>query len=291
MAVQLARHLFPNLHEANVLLVGSGTMSELAARNLCDNGAQRLVIVNRTPEHALNLAQELHATHRPFTELSEALVERDVVNTSTTAPRTIITPDLMDRVLPQRQGRSLLLIDIALPRDIDPQIAQYPGIHLYNIDDLQQEVDRGIRLRMQEVERVQQIIVQEVAAFQRWRASLSVVDTISDLRHYVEDLRRQELTRTLRQLAPTLSESEVAAVQEMSTRLVNKILHMPMKQLKEAAATGQGHIYTEATRYLFHLDEEEKEYEANTHRNQVQQARHDPDQAGQHATPSMVAGS
>jgi glutamyl-tRNA reductase len=291
VAVQLARHLFPNLHEAKVLLVGSGAMSELAARNLRDNGAQRLVIVNRTLEHALNLARELHATHRPFTELCEALVENDVVISSTTAPRAIITPELMKRVMEQRQGRSLLLIDIALPRDVDPQVANFEGVHLYNIDDLQQEVDRGIRLRMQEVEHVQQIIAQEVAAFQRWQSSLSVVDTISDLRHYAESLRRQELARTLRRLAPTLSDSEVAVVQEMSTRLINKILHVPMRQLKEAAAIGQGHIYTEALRYLFLLDEEEEKYEANTHRNQGQQARHDADQPDQHATPSAVVRS
>jgi glutamyl-tRNA reductase len=291
VAVQLARHLFPKLHEANVLLLGSGTMSELAARNLRAHGAERLVIVNRTIEHSLELAKELQARHRPFTELSEALVESDVVISSTTAPRAIITPELMERVMPQRQRRSLLLIDIALPRDVDPLVAHYDGVHLYNIDDLQQEVDRGISLRMQEIEHVQEIIEEELASFQRWKASLSVVDTISDLRQHVESLRRQELARTMRQLAPDLSEHDLAIVQEMSTRLMNKILHAPMRQLKEAAAIGQGHIYTEAMRYLFRLDEEEEKYETNTRRNASQQARHDPDQLDQRATPSAVAQS
>ncbi len=291
VAVQLARHLFPNLQEANVLLLGSGTMSELAARNLCANGAERLVIVNRTLEHAVDLAKELHATHRPFTELSEALVESDVVISSTTAPRAIITHELMTRVMVQRQGRSLLLIDIALPRDVDPQVAQFEGVHLYNIDDLQQEVDRGILLRLQEAEHVQQIIAQEVASFQRWQASLSVVDTISDLRQYAESLRRQELARTMRQIAPGLSEQEQAAVQEMSTRLINKLLHAPMRQLKEAAASGQGHIYSEAMRYLFCLDEEEEKYETNTRRNTGQQARHDTNQLDRRTAPSAVAQS
>ncbi|HEY4386271.1 MAG TPA: glutamyl-tRNA reductase [Ktedonobacteraceae bacterium] len=291
VAVQLARHFFANLHEANILLIGSGTMSELAARNLRANGAERLVIVNRTLEHALNLAKELNAVHRPFTELCEAMIESDVVISSTRAPRAIITPELMAHVMEQRQGRSLLLIDIALPRDIDPLVADCEGVHLYNIDDLQQEVDHGISLRMQEIEHVQQIISEELTAFQRWQASLSVVSTINDLRQYAESLRRQELARTLRQLGPGLTEHEVAVVQEMSTRLINKLLHIPMKQLKEAAAAGQGHIYTEAMRYLFHLDEEEENYEANTHRDSSQQARHDADELGQRATTSAVARS
>src|SRR5581483_2688366 len=131
-AVQFARNLLPDFHEANVLLVGSGKMSELAARNLCDNGAGRLVIVNRTQAPAIELAQSLQATHRTFAELSDALVEADVVISSTTAPHAIITPTLMQSVLEKRGGRSLLLIDIALPRDVDPAVASLPGIHLYN---------------------------------------------------------------------------------------------------------------------------------------------------------------
>jgi len=180
---------------------------------------------------------------------------------------------------------------LRLPRDVDPLVAHYEGVHLYNIDDLQQEVDRGISLRMQEIEHVQEIIAEELAAFQRWKASLSVVDTISDLRQHVESLRRQELARTMRQLAPGLSEHDLAVVQEMSTRLINKILHAPMRQLKEAAAIGQGHVYTEAMRYLFRLDEEEEKYETNTRRNASQQARHDPDQLDHRAAPSAAARS
>src|SRR2546421_6578692 len=122
VAVQLARQLFPRLNEACVLLIGSGQMSELAARNLCDNGAQRLLIMNRTQEHAIDLAQRFGALHRTFPELPEALVEADVVISSTTAPRAIITHELMCKVMNRRGGRSLLLIDIALPRDVEPSV-------------------------------------------------------------------------------------------------------------------------------------------------------------------------
>jgi len=259
VAVKLAKQLFPELHEACVLLVGSGKMSELAAHHLCDNGAQKLIIINRTPLHAMDLAQRFGATHRSFTELAASLVEADVVISSTTAPRALITREMMQEVMRRRNDRSLLLIDIALPRDVDPAVADLPGVHLYNMDNLESGVSEGIRLRLQEVEQVQEIIAQEVGAFDRWLRSLSVVDTISDLRQHADALRQQELTRTLQRLPSTLTERESLAIQELTTRLVNKLLHIPMLRLKEAAAEGQGHVYTEALRYLFDLKEQPDE--------------------------------
>lgn len=287
VAVQLARQLFPNLNQACVLLVGSGKMSELAARNLYDNGAQRLVIINRTQDHAVDLAQRTGAIHRSFTELPEALLEADVVITSTTAPRAVITLDMVREVMKQRHDRSLLLIDIALPRDIDPAVAAFPGVHLYNLDDLQTAVSEGIRLRMQEAAQVQSIIAAEVRAFESWLRSLSVVDTISDLRQHTEAMRQQELARTMRQLSVSLSEREAAAVQELTTRLMNKILHKPMLRLKDAAAAGQGHIYAEALRYLFDL--EEKADEAHYNRDESQQAGDDSNEPGNRAAAAAVA--
>ncbi|GCE02865.1 glutamyl-tRNA reductase [Dictyobacter aurantiacus] len=274
VAVQLARHLLPDFHQASVLLIGSGKMSELAARNLKDNGARQIVIVNRTQAHATELAESLQATLRPFQELSAALLEADVVISSTKAPHAILTPEIMAQVMRQRGERSLLMIDIALPRDIDPAVGAISDIHLYNLDDLQSEVERGIQLRLLETEHVQSIIEEEVQSFQRWLASLSVVDTISDLRQKADELRQQELTRILRQFSSTLSEREVAAVQELTKRLMNKLLHTPMLRLKDAAAAGQGHVYAEAMRYLFDLEENNHE---SDHRNASQQARHDPD--------------
>jgi glutamyl-tRNA reductase len=285
VAVKKARNLLPNFHEASVLLVGSGKMSELAARNLCDNGAQRLVIVNRTQANAIELAQSLQATLRPFAELREALVDADVVISSTTAPHTVIDTELMQLVMEQRNGRPLLLIDIALPRDVDPEVGSLPGVHLYNLDDLQAEVERGIYLRLQEAEHVQAIIAEEINVFEHWLSSLSVVDTINNLRQHVDVLRQQELARTLRQLTPTLSEHDVAAVQELTTRLINKVLHIPMLRLKDAAAAGQGYIYAEAMRYLFDLEEKSH---AHYHRNTSQQAGYDTDSVSSSAVASAV---
>lgn len=297
VAVQLARSLFPDLHRAKILLVGSGQMSELAARNLRDNGAQQLVIINRTHAHAVDLAQTLGATHRTFAELADELAKADVVISSTTAPRAIITTELMQQVMALRAQRALLLIDIALPRDVEPTVAHLPGVHLYNLDDLHSEVDKGIHLRMQEIAHVQAIIEEEVEGFSRWQASLSVSSTISDLRQHIEELRQQELARTMRQLASTLSEREAAAVQELTTRLVNKVLHTPMLQLKAAAAAGQGHVYAEALRYLFQLSEEEEDHsgreghEKDYHRHASKQAGTHTDTADRRTSPSACAKS
>src|SRR5579863_1035155 len=135
VAVQLARQLFPSLNEACVLLLGSGKMSELAAKNLCENGARRLIIINRTQMHAVDLAQRSGAAHRTFSALSDSLLEADVVISSTTAPNALITVEMLEAVMRQRAGRSLLLIDIALPRDVEAGVANIPGVHLYNLDD------------------------------------------------------------------------------------------------------------------------------------------------------------
>lgn len=292
VAVQLARHLFPQFAEASVLLIGSGQMSELAARNLRDNGAQRLVIINRTREHAVQIAQLLGATHRAFTELSDALIDADIAISSTTSTRALITYEMMQRVMERRQGRSLLLIDIALPRDVEPSVATLAGVHLYNVDDLQSEVEKGIQLRLQEVEHVQRIIEEEARAFQRWLSSLSVTGTITDLRHYADLLRQQELERVMRHLASSLSEREAAAIQELTTRFMNKLLHTPMLRLKDAAAAGRGHVYAEALRYLFDLEEQNDVHnEADNVRNTGQQARHDTDTLGHQTATSAVARS
>ncbi len=264
VAVQLAKKLLPTLDKACVLLVGSGKMSELTAHHLCDSGAQELIIINRTPLHAIDLAKRFGARHRSFKELAESLVEADVVISSTTAPLALITLELMQDVMKQRAERRILLIDLALPRDIEPEIAEMSGVHLYNLDDLEMGVNEGIRLRNQEVEQVQKIIFQAVSEFNRWLWSLNVVETIRALRQYADSLRQQELKRTLQRL-PDLTQRETAIIEEMSTRTVNKLLHIPMLRLKEATIEGQEHLYTEALHYLFDLKEQSDETHNNWH--------------------------
>jgi len=286
VAVQLAKKLFPNLHKACVLLVGSGKTSELTAHHLCDNGAQELIIINRTPLHAIDLAKRFSAKHRSFRELAKSLVEADVVISSTTAPYALMTLEMMQEVMKQRAERQILLIDLALPRDIDPAIVDIAGVHLYNLDDLEIGVNEGIRLRYQEVEQVKEIIIQEVSAFKRWLRSLNVVDTISALRQYADTLRQQELTRTLQRL-PALTQRETVVIQELTTRIVNKLLHIPMLRLKDAAVEGQEHIYSEALRYLFDLKEQQDE--THNYWNSSKQAGDDTDTVGGRASEATRA--
>ena len=286
VAVQLAKKLFPTFQEACILLVGSGKMSELTAHHLCDNGAQQLIIINRTPLHAIDLAKRFGGLHRSFKELTTSLVEADVVISSTTAPRALITLEMMQEVMERRTGRQLLLIDIALPRDVDPAVAEMPGVHLFNLDDLELFVNEGIRLRRQEVEQVQEIIVQEVNAFKRWLSSLSVVDTISALRQHADMLRQQELMRTLQRM-PTLTQHETAVIQELTTRIVNKLLHIPMLRLKDAAVEGHEHMYSEALRYLFDLKEQADE--TYNHWNSSKQTGDDTDTVGGRASEATRA--
>lgn len=254
VAVQLAKKLIPTLDNTSILLVGSGKMSELTAHHLCENGANQLIIINRTPLHAYDLAKRFGVKYRSFKELTLSLVEADVVISSTTAPVALITHQMMQEVMALRAERPLLLIDLSLPRDVDPEVADMPNVHLYNLDDLKVGVNEGIQLRNQEVEQVQEIIEQEAEVFKRWLSSLSVADTISELRQYADLIRTQELTRTLHRL-PNLTQSETAIIQDMTTRIVNKLLHIPMLRLKEAAVEGQEHMYSEAIRYLFDLKE------------------------------------
>lgn len=175
-----------------------------------------------------------------------------------------------------------------MPRDIDPAVGAFEGIHLYNLDDLQAQVSQGIHLRRQEIEHVRAILAEEVSAFERWLRSLSVVGTISDLRERVDALRQQELERTLRQLSSSLSEREATAIHELTTRLVNKVLHTPTLRLKDAAALGQGHVYADALRYLFDLELQTDE--ANYARNTSQQAGDDADSRSDRTPAATVAG-
>jgi glutamyl-tRNA reductase len=254
VAVQVARRLFPRLKEASVLLIGSGEMSELAARNLRDNGAKRLVILNRTLERAVDLARRYDAAVRPFDELDMALSEADIAIASTHAPYALITADLVRQVMQRRGGRPLLLIDIALPRDVEPGVGALPGVYLYNLDDLRAGVSQGLQQREQEVAHVQQVIHEQMGLFESWLRSRGVAGMIGDMRQRAEMLRQQELARTLRQLSPALTEQDIEAIKMLSASLTNKLLHTPTMRLKEAASTNDESALLEAFGYFFDVE-------------------------------------
>ncbi|PLS81571.1 MAG: glutamyl-tRNA reductase [Chloroflexi bacterium] len=251
--VELARALFGRLETAHVLLVGSGKVSELAAKNLLDNGARIITLVNRTVEHAQKLAEQWGGRALPFDQLQGALNDADVVLSSTSAPHTVIHQQHVQTALAARDGRPLILIDLAVPRDIDVDVAAVPGVHLYNVDDLQTVVAANIERRRGEISAVEAIIAAEVDEFIRWLGARAAVPTLNELRAHAERIRQAEVEKALRRMGP-LSERDQAIIQALSQGIVNKLLHQPTVRLKAHTASGNGLTYASALQELFGLE-------------------------------------
>lgn len=251
--VELARSLLGDLNNAHVLLVGSGKVSELAAKNLLDNGARAITLVNRTVEHARRLAQQWGGRALPFDQLQAALNEADVVISSTSAPHSVIHPQHAGAAIAARGGRPLILIDLAVPRDIDESVADVPGAHLYNVDDLHSVVARNLERRRGEIEAARAIVADETRAYMRWLHAREVVPTLNELRAHAERIRQREVERALRRIGP-LSEREQQIIEAMSQGIVNKLLHQPTVRLKQHTAEGDGLRYAATLQELFGLE-------------------------------------
>jgi glutamyl-tRNA reductase len=254
VAVELALQIFDDLAAKTVALVGAGEMAELAAKNLVDNGVGHLLVVNRSEGRAASLARQFGGEALGWDHLTQALWRSDIVITSTAAPHAILRPDMAGAVMRMRRNRPLFLIDIAVPRDIDPAVGELTNVFLYDIDDLQRVVATNLEQRRREVPRVQAIVAQEVAAFMAWFRAREVVPTIVNLREHMDGIREAELAWAMSKLEG-LSEQERKVVLTFSQRLVNKILHQPTVRLKEHAHSREAYRYTEALRDLFGIDD------------------------------------
>jgi glutamyl-tRNA reductase len=249
-AAALAQQVFGDLTGHRIVLVGAGKVSELAARNLLSRGAEIAVVANRTLDRAQELAQRLAAEPIPLDGLRETLAAADVVVSSTSARGFVIRPE----DIPARKGRPLLLVDLAVPRDVDPRVQELADCYLYDIDDLEAVVAESLAGRRREAERAEAIVAAEAAGFRSWQASLDVVPAIASLRARVEEIREAELAK----LGRRLSDDERRAVDAATAQIVNKLLHLPIVRMKEAAVTADGVIYAETVRHLFGLGEEEQ---------------------------------
>lgn len=238
-AAALAEQVFGKLDACEVLLVGAGKVSEQAARNLRTRGANIAFVANSKTDR---------------TELEEQLARADVVVSSTSAPGYVLDAATVERV---RHGRQLLLIDLAVPRDLDPAIHELDGCYLYDIDDLEAIVAETLAGRRSEAERAESIVSAEAEKFHEWQASLDVVPAIASLRAHAEEIREQELAKAEGVLG-RLDESQRRAVESITSQIVNKLLHLPTVRLKQAAAAADGVIYAEAVRHLFGLGEDER---------------------------------
>jgi len=259
-AVELVERVFGELDGTRILLLGAGKMGEQTAIGLMARGARDVIVANRSPERAARLAKRFSARPVGLDRLEEELVAADVVVASTSAAGYVLTPEQVGRALRGRQGRPIFFVDIAVPRDIDPEVNRLDGCYLYDVDDLDRVVERGSDDRAVETARAEAIVAEEGDAFRAWRLSRDVVPAIASLRALAETIRRDELARAEARLG-NLSESERRAVESMTTRIVEKLLHLPTVRLKEAAAaangTADGVLYADAVRHLFGLREDE----------------------------------
>lgn len=255
VAIRLAQRHLGDLSKRAAMVVGAGEMARLASKVLLKEGLQKLLIVNRTRARAEELAAQWDAIPLTFDQLEEGLNQVDLVITSTAAPHTILHQTQVARVMQARPDRPLLIVDIALPRDVDTNISQVPGVQLYDIDHLQTQIEESLKARQQEIPKVEAILAAETAQFMNWYRSLGVVPTITSLRQHFEDIRQQELKRALNRLGP-LDEQEQKIVVELSHRLMNKFLHQPTVRLRAEAAQGNGITYSATLRELFALEVE-----------------------------------
>jgi glutamyl-tRNA reductase len=255
VAAGLATELLGDLSERQVLLIGAGEMGAIAARSLLNRGVTGITVANRTYKNAVQLAKAWDGKAITFQQLPEAMAQVDIIITSTGAPHTILERKQLEPIMAGRPERPLFIIDIAVPRDVDPNVLELPNVHLHDIDDLQSQAKENVLERQSEIPRVEAIIDEEAVRYLDWLASLDVVSTITDLRQQVTHLRQLELDRLFNRL--DLDERQQELVATMSHRLINKILHEPTLRLKKEAANGHGPAFTATLRYLFALDDDE----------------------------------
>lgn len=242
----LAEQVFGELAGRRVLVVGAGKVGELAARSLVARGAEIAAVANRSGERAEEVAQAFGARGVTLEQMPEELVSVDVVVACTSASGFVVHgSDVLER-----KGRPLFLIDLAVPRDIDPVVNELDGCYLYDIDDLEAVVAATMVGRRREAERAESIVAEEAERFRAWQASLDVVPTIASLRARAEAIRTAELSKA------KLSEDERRAVESVTAQILNKLLHLPTVRMKEAAAAADGVLYADAVRHLFGLEDE-----------------------------------
>lgn len=231
-AVELAKKIFTDLSKKVCMLLGAGEMAELAARHLISNGVKEIVVSNRTYERACDLAKEFHGRSVRFDKFIQEMVRIDIVICSTGAPTYIVTKSQMQKVMKERKQKPVFIIDITVPRNIDPEINDMDNVYLYNIDDLQGVVDANIFERQKEAEKAEKIIEEEIDTFLKWQSSLDSVPTIVALREKAEEIKREELNRLLNKI-PQIGEKEREAIEYMASAIVNKLIHPPTTVLKE----------------------------------------------------------
>jgi glutamyl-tRNA reductase len=256
VAVELAKKIFGSLQGKHVYLVGAGKMSELAARHLLAHGAESIFVANRTYDRAQQLAARFKGQAILFEQLYETCDRADIVITSTGAPHAIFRREHGELFLARRKNRPMFFIDIAVPRDVDPEMNRLDGIFVYDIDDLQQAVSSHVADRQKEAERAEAIITGEVERFQVRLETLDVVPTIVSLQDHLETIRQAEIDRVRGRLGPLSPEQELA-VEALTRGIISKIMHTPISTLKTAVRERETTTVVDIVRRLFDLHDQD----------------------------------
>jgi glutamyl-tRNA reductase len=254
VAVELVEKIFGDLRGRAILLAGAGKMGALSAKALADLGADRILVTNRSSERGLALAHQVKGSFREWDELPHLLVEADVVIVSTGAPSYVLGRDMVHAAMKARRQRSLCLIDLAVPRNVDPATGRLPDVFAYDVDDMEKVVETTHEARKGEALRAEAIVEAEVMAFAKERETRAALPVLSQLRRRAEAIARAEAERTLAQVGGKLDDKGKRSVEAMAQAIVNKLLHGPTARLKEAASSGDGTL-ADAAAELFGIEE------------------------------------
>lgn len=256
-AVELVKQSFGDLNNRNILILGAGEMSALTVKHLVANGASTVMVSNRSYERAQALAQECSGKAIKFQDFEKCLLDVDIVISATAAANFVVMPGQIKGVMEQRNQRPLFLIDIAVPRDIHPEVGEIPGVTLYDIDDLREVIDMHQNAREIAGQQAEHIIEEEMVQFLKWHNSLFVIPTLVALQHRGEEIKDYQIEHALSKMGAITAKQE-KVIRSMASSIVNQLLHTPITNLKEFATTRQGHLYTEILQNLFNLDVDEE---------------------------------
>ena len=257
VAVELARKIFGDLSGRTALLAGAGEMAELAARHLATHGAAQILVASRTWENARRLASAFSGEAVPLEEIPRVLDRVDILICSTAAPEYILRLDQIREALRSRKYNPIFIIDIAVPRNIDPRVDELENIYLYDMDDLQQVLKTNMEERKKELKKGEIIVQEELRQFLDWLGTLDMVPTIVSLRRRAEAIRKQELDKALSMLKTPLTREQKETLEAMSQAIVNKILHGPITEMKRVDQKGDTSGLVNAVRRLFSLQSDE----------------------------------
>ena len=252
LAASVAEKTLGQIRTASVAVLGAGEMAELTVEALRKRGVERIHVINRTLARAQGLAQRWGAESATFEFLQQALCEADILISSTGAPHLVVEARMVEVALRSRAGRPLVLIDIAVPRDIDPDVASLPQVKLFDIDGLNAQLEDSLTRRMEEVPHVRQILDQELFEFETYMKSLEMLPIIADIRQQAEAIRQTELEKTLRRM-PDLTDSERERIEAMTRSLVKKLLDTPTRRLRDESTCPHAPQFATVARTLFGL--------------------------------------